>query len=98
MAKLYYTNKAISDLSSIWEYTVENWSELQADKYYSKIVSACNSLLDSSLVLPKNYDKVSPELYGVKSGHHIVFYKKQVNDDVLIVRILHERMDLKRHL
>ncbi len=98
MAKLLYTKKAISDLTSIWEYTVDNWSEPQADKYYSKIVSACNSLLVPSLVLAMSYEKVSPDLKGIKSGHHIIFYKKQANGDILILRIMHERMDLKRHL
>lgn len=28
------TNKAVEDLSSIWNYTAEEWSEVQADRYY----------------------------------------------------------------
>ena len=35
MAKYLITNKAVEDLSKIWEYTFDNWSEDQADKYYS---------------------------------------------------------------
>ena len=28
------TKKAVEDLTEIWNYTSENWSEHQADKYY----------------------------------------------------------------
>jgi hypothetical protein len=39
MAKYSFTNKAIEDISNIWEYTFDNWSEKQADKYYSLLIS-----------------------------------------------------------
>ena len=34
---------------------------------------------------------------GIKAGHHLVFYKIMGNDDVMVIRILHEKMDEKRH-
>ena len=43
------------------------------------------------------YDEISDDLYGLRSGHHIIFYKNIDDGDVFIVRILHEKMDLKRH-
>ena len=33
MADYRLTNKAVADLSDIWNYTCETWSEQQADKY-----------------------------------------------------------------
>lgn len=33
MAKLEYSNKAVLDLSRIWVYTFNEWSETKADKY-----------------------------------------------------------------
>ena len=35
MKKYHLTKKAFEDLSDIWTYTYDNWSEEQADKYYS---------------------------------------------------------------
>ena len=32
MAKYHLTNQAVQDLSDIWNYTFDNWSEEQADK------------------------------------------------------------------
>ena len=34
MSKYFFSNKAVDDLSKIWDYTYEVWSEGQADKYY----------------------------------------------------------------
>ena len=33
MAKYSLTNKAVEDLTNIWDYTFEKWNENQADKY-----------------------------------------------------------------
>jgi toxin ParE1/3/4 len=38
MTKFYLTNKAVEDLTDIWNYTLENWSERQADKYYDLLI------------------------------------------------------------
>ena len=34
MGEYFLTQKAVEDLSVIWNSTVEEWSESQADKYY----------------------------------------------------------------
>ena len=97
MAKLRFTNKAVEDLTSIWNYTFKTWSERQADEYYEMLISACRRILVSSLVPARLYTEISPDLYGVKDGYHLIFFKTITDGDVLIVRILHERMDIKRH-
>ena len=38
MNKLIFTNKAVDDLSSIWEYTVRTWSVSQAERYYNLLI------------------------------------------------------------
>ena len=40
MAKFDITKEAEEDLFQIWEYTVDTWSEEQADQYYSVLISA----------------------------------------------------------
>ena len=40
MARYSLTNKAVEDLSKIWEYTYEVWSESQADKYYELLINS----------------------------------------------------------
>jgi toxin ParE1/3/4 len=94
MAKYYFTKKAILDLAEIWEYTVETWSETQADKYYHLLIDACNSVA-KNLKKGKSYNEIYPNLFGKKISKHIIFYRIIDTTTIEITRILHEEMDLK---
>ena len=98
MPKIRYSNKAVEDLTSIWDYTYTEWSEKQADEYYAMLIASCNRLLYPSIVSCKCYAEIADDLFGIKAGHHLIFYKRLDNDDVFVIRILHERMDIKRHI
>ena len=97
MAKIGFRQSAIIDLNGIWRYTSANWSESQADKYYSKIKAACRKISSNSEI-GKPYDSISSGLRGIKSEKHIIFYTILANGQIEIIRILHERMDLSNHL
>jgi len=97
MAAYKLTNKAVEDLNQIWEYTIYKWSEKQADNYYNLLLESCQSIADNPS-LGKNYDGVRPELLGLKTNRHIIFYRKTSDEYVEITRILRERMDLKNIL
>ena len=47
MAKFRFTNRSLDDLIEIWDYTVEEWSENQAEKYYNLIVASCMDLANN---------------------------------------------------
>ena len=97
MAKYELTNKAVEDLTGIWEYTIEKWSEQQADKYYNLLLDTCQEIANNP-ELGKNYDGITKDLFGLKTNRHIIFYRKRINQPIEITRILHERMDLKNRL
>jgi len=94
MGKYKISKKAIEDLSAIWEYTFNEWSEIQADKYYWMLIATCNEISDNPEI-GKNYSIIAKNIFGIRSGHHIVFYLRMENKDIEIVRVLHEQMDLK---
>ena len=81
----------------IWNHTYENWSETQADIYYATIKFACNGIKENPNI-GKEYDGISNKLLGLKAGKHIIFYRLILDDEIEIIRILHERMDLKNRL
>ena len=97
MAKYILTNKAVGDLSGIWNYTSDVWSEVQADKYYFMLLESFQELADGE-VAGKNYTAIKEGLFGFKIGQHIVFYRKVKNHVIEIARILHNRMDLKNKM
>jgi len=97
MAKYNLTNKAVEDLSKIWDYTLKKWSEQQADIYYGMLISSCEEIADNPN-LGKSYEGISPYLLGIKVNRHIIFYRKNEKDVVEIIRILHGRMDIKNRI
>jgi toxin ParE1/3/4 len=97
MAKYKLTNKAVEDLTNIWNYTFEKWSENQADTYYDMLLENCQHIADDPNI-GKNYERIKQDLYGLKVNRHIVFYRKTNTNPIEITRILHERMDLKNRI
>ena len=97
MAKYKLTNRAIDDLTQIWNYTLDKWSENQADKYYQMLLDNFNEIAKNP-GLGKNYSGVIENLWGLRTGRHIIFYRKVEENEVEITRILHEQMDLKNRM
>lgn len=97
MAKVILRKEAIDDLNDIWRYTFEEWSENQADKYYARIKFACKEIGENP-DLGKKYKGIKLSLLGLKSGKHIIFYHQISDEEIEVIRILHERMDLKKRI
>lgn len=95
MASYFLTEKALEDLSNIWEYTFDNWSEYQADKYYGILLEDCQALADQPH-LGKKYPEIDLEIFGYKSGEHLIFYRNLEEGNIEVIRFLHSKMDLKR--
>lgn len=94
MTKYHISNKAVEDLSAIWEYTLETWSESQADIYYRELVNTFKGISERPCFFDKEYVEIQPGLFCRKCKKHLVFYRLDDNDEVEIIRILHERMDI----
>ena len=97
MAKYRLTNKAVEDLSKIWEYTVEVWSENQADKYYFELLEDCQLVSDNKSIARK-YGEILEDVYGYNSGQHVIFFRIISENEIEIIRFLHSRMDLKNRI
>jgi len=95
MTRLIYSPAADADARGIWDYTAEHWSEDQADRYVDTIRDACRDLAAGHksgrpVAMRHGYLK-----YRVES--HSIYYR--LEDTILIVvRILHTKMDAERHL
>ena len=94
MPKFQLTNRAVEDLNDIWNYTFDEWSETQADKYTNQLIEFCGEIA-SNPTIGKVYDNVGKDLFGLKANKHIIFYRVLNNKPIEITRILHGRMDLK---
>jgi len=46
----------------------------------------------------KEYEGINKNLHGLRYGKHIIFYQQNSENEIEVIRILHERMDLKNRL
>ena len=67
MAEYVFSKQAVKDLSDIWNYTFDTWSEKQADRYYSMLIDNCRRISENPDI-GKKYEGVMERLSGHKAG------------------------------
>lgn len=99
MSKNHYriSKQAIEDLNTIWAYTLQKWSKEQADRYYNLIIEEIEFVADNFMT-GKSAEQTRKNYRVSKMKSHLIFYRRINNGIVEIVRILHQRMDIKRYL
>lgn len=98
MANYILSKKAQNDLVDIWDYSVETWSEKQAEVYLQNFFLAFDSIASNPFSVGHSYEDVKAGYRGLHCGGHIVFYRILRNGKVRIIRVLHEKMDFGKHL
>jgi len=92
------SHKAKIDLEDIWFYTFENWSLNQADSYISTIFKTIKRI-SKNPQSGQDYSHIRKGYLRIRSQKHFIFYKiNRSKECVDIIRILHERMDLKERI
>jgi toxin ParE1/3/4 len=97
MANYRFTNDAVKDLEQIWSFTKQKWSVEQADRYYALIIDEIE-FISLNPHLGRSVDHVKEGYRSTKVQTQVVFYKQQEDDKILIVRILHQRMDCENRI
>ncbi|MBL4770678.1 MAG: type II toxin-antitoxin system RelE/ParE family toxin [Planctomycetes bacterium] len=88
--------RAYADLEDIWLYTHEQWGEKQADRYMRRLDEALKELAGSP-ERGKSAETIRAGYYSIHIGRHLVFYT--FTDTIVSVRrVLHDQMDVGRHL
>ncbi len=95
--KYRISKQAINDLNDIWVYTFNKWSKEQADRYYDLIIGEIEFIADNYLI-GKSAEQTRKNYRVTKIKSHLIFYKKAENKIVEVVRILHQRVDIKKRL
>jgi toxin ParE1/3/4 len=88
--------RAQADIDDIWDYTVECWGERQA-ALYLKLIKATVDAVAKDPGVGRNCDDVRPGVRRYQVGAHVVFYRV-FGTAIVVVRVLHQRMDVERHL
>ncbi|MDT0647535.1 type II toxin-antitoxin system RelE/ParE family toxin [Zunongwangia sp. F260] len=76
---------------------LKKWSKGQADSYFQLVIEEIEFIADNFLA-GKSAEQTRENYRVTKIKSHLIFYRKVENDVVEIVRILHQRMDIKKQL
>lgn len=95
MADFRLTPAALNDLESIWRYTAQQWGLTQAAHYIDQLNEVFEAIAQSpNLASP--CDTIRPGYRRFQVERHAVYFRLEAGT-VVVVRVLHERMDAPRH-
>jgi len=93
---LRISDPATRDLQAIAEYTHSEWGAKQKKSYLNLIKQSFKTLSRSGNI-GKHRDELAQGLYSYSIKRHVVFFR-ETEDEFMIIRILHVRMDMEKQL
>ena len=93
---LTLSEPAKKDLQAIADYTLEQWGETQKSRYLALIQKSFVSLSTLGNI-GKQRDDIATGLYAYTIKQHCVYFREEAAEFV-VIRVLHQRMDVAQHL
>ena len=97
MVEVRLRKAAKRDLSEIGRYTIEHWSEAKATTYLDELLDVIDQIGEHPF-FGESLQDVRAGYRRRRAGHHLIFYVVTEVGTVEIARVLHERVDVQRHL
>ena len=94
--RLILSPQAQHDFADILQYTLETWGKAQALFYRSILDRALVTLQENPRIGHRRPD-LSAEHRILPAGHHLIIYRCS-DTAIYVSRILHKRMDVRRHV
>jgi len=96
MTKYILSQKASKDLVIIFQYTYKNFAISQAEAYLSEL-EKCFVMLSNQPDLAHKIEDIRKGYFRYLCRKHVVYFKVR-QDDIFIVRVLHQQMKYELHL
>lgn len=96
MTKYTLSQKASKDLANIFQYTYKNFTLSQAESYLSEL-EKCFTMLSNDPKLAHKVEDIRKEYFRYLFRKHAVYFKAREND-IFIIRVLHQQMKYELHL
>ena len=93
MSSFELTKSAQADLKSIAKFTQERWGIRQRNTYLREIDQVFRALAKNP-VMGRACDAVREGYRKFPHGSHVIYYRQDDTDVLLVVRILHMTMDV----
>lgn len=97
MSRYLLSPAAQADLEQIWDYTRDRWGVDQAEVYLRELQRAIERTAANPQI-GRACDEIRPGYRKLAAASHTVFYQLTADGAIDVVRVLHQRMDVDRHL
>jgi toxin ParE1/3/4 len=88
---------AQADLEQIWDYTRDRWGVDQAEEYLRELQRAIERAAANPRI-GRACDEIRPGYRKLAARSHTLLYRVSAEGVIDVVRVLHQRMDVDRHL
>lgn len=95
MPEYRLTRRAEADMDAIADYSIREFGLAQASRYFVGLDKCFETLAETPLI-GREAEDLAPTVRRFLHQVHVVFYAP-TDYGVLIVRVLHRRMDVERH-
>ncbi|WP_280212185.1 type II toxin-antitoxin system RelE/ParE family toxin [Nocardia cyriacigeorgica] len=97
MSRYLLSPAAQADLEEIYDYTCDRWDHDQAETYLREIQHAIERAAANPRI-GRPCDDIRSGYRRLTAGSHTLYYRLTPAGQVDVVRVLHQRMDVDRHL
>ncbi len=97
MHEIIKSQRAKNDLKEIYLYSYNKWGDGKAVEYLMQIDAGLQELI-SYPQLGKSRDSIRKGYRSIQINHHVIYYRVEEENDINIIRVLHERMLPDKHL
>lgn len=97
MRPFLLTSAARDDMLNIGRFTGERWGKQQRNTYLKQLDTAFK-LLAQQPEIGKDAAAIKPGYRKHVQGSHIIFYRTGTDSKILVIRVLHQSMDVDSHL
>lgn len=110
--QLHLSEPASEDIDRIWLFTAETYDVAHAEAYLSLLQQAFDDIEeDPERPTSRLHPELGKQIRsyhialskrrsgtGIKAPRHVVVYTLEYQNEILVLRILHDRMEAHRHL
>lgn len=97
MTRYLLSPAAQADLEEIWAYTYDRWGPDQAEEYLRELQRAIERAAANPRI-GRACDEIRPGYRQLAAASHTLFYRVSAEGFLDVVRVLHRRIDVDRHL
>ncbi|MBF6411495.1 type II toxin-antitoxin system RelE/ParE family toxin [Nocardia farcinica] len=97
MSRYLLSPAAQVDLEQIYDYTRQQWDTDQAETYLRELQRAIERAA-ANPHLGRACEDIRPGYRKLPAASHTIYYRITGDGVIDVVRVLHQRMDIERHL